>query len=118
MLQELALRDPNKLGLWARNSNGFECLNREVWIKFKRDRGITKAKWVKLFQVLGKAWLNKKMASNHKYLEATPACDRLLRDWLKTELNKCVGQVVTRWVSHNFIKNRLVIPRQDASDVK
>ena len=73
---------------------------------------------MKLYQVAGEAWLNKKRAPNHKYLEATPACDRLLRDWLKTELNECVGQVVTQWVSHNFIKRRLVIPRQDAFDVE
>jgi hypothetical protein len=117
LLQELSARDPN-IGIWGRDAEGFECLNRDVWTKFKRERGITKAKWVKLFQVAGDTWLNKKRAPNNKYLDAPPACDRLLRDWLQTEFNECVRQVITRWVSHNFVKKRLVIPRQDTYDVE
>ena len=118
LIQELAARDPHKLGLWGRDSDGFECVDRDVWTKFKRDRGITKARWVKLYEVAGETWLNKKRAPNYKNLEPNPSCDRLLRDWLKTDFDECIGQVVTRWVSHNIIKKRLVIPKQDAYDVE
>ena len=118
LLQELSARDPNNIGIWGRDNEGFECLNRDVWTKFKREHEITKEKWVKLFQVAGDTWLNKKRSSNNKYLEATPACDQLLRDWLQPKLNDCVGQVTTRWVFHNSIKNRLEIPMQNTCDIE
>ena len=118
LLQELSARDPKNIGIWGKDADGFECLNRDVWTKFKRQRGITKAKWAKLFLVAGETWLNKKRAPNNKYLEAPPACDRLLREWLQTKFNECIGQVTTLWVSQNSIKRRLVIPRQDTSDAE
>ena len=116
LIQELAARDPHKLGLWARDSDGYKCLNWDVWNKFKRNRGITKARWHKLYEVAGESWLNKKRSPNFKNMEANPKCDRLLRDWLKANLDDCVGQVVTWWVSQNTIKKRLVIPKQDTDD--
>ena len=103
-MQELSARDPNQLGIWGKDSEGFEGLNRSVWSKFKRDHGITKAKWVKLYQVAGDTWLNKKRASNNKFLEASPACDRLLQEWLQTDLQESHSQFITRFVDYNPAK--------------
>ena len=80
LLQELSARDPNYLGIKGKDSEGFESLNRSVWSKFKNDHGITRAKWLKLYQVAGDTWLNKKRATNNKFLEASLACDRLLQE--------------------------------------
>ena len=88
LLQELSARDPNHLGIWGKDSESFEGLNRFVWSKLKRDHGITKAKWVKLFLVAGDTWLNKKRAPNNKFLEASLAYDRLLHEWLQTDLHE------------------------------
>ena len=79
LLQELSLRDPNQLGIWGKDSEGFEGLNRSVWSKFKKDHGVTKAKWVKLYDSAGETWLNKKRAANFKKLEAPPKLDRVAR---------------------------------------
>jgi hypothetical protein len=110
LLEELSLRDPKKLGIWRKNYEGFDFVDREVWTKFKRNNGITKAKWMKLFQVAGDTWLNKKRLSNNKYLEAPPACDRLLHEWLQTDFHECSSHVITHWVNYNSIKKQLVIP--------
>lgn len=118
LLQELTARDPNELGIWGKDPEGFDCVNREVWNTFKKDHGITKAKWVKLYQVAGDAWLNKKRSPNNKFLEAPPACDRLLREWLHTDIQESHSQVITRWVNYNSIKKQLVIPTQDRVDVE
>jgi hypothetical protein len=118
LLQELDKRDSNKVGLWKKDDEGNGFLDRDVWTKFKREHGVTKPKWVKLYQVATSEWLNRKRATNNKSLPVQPALDRLLRDWLQTDFNECTGQVITRWVSHNAIKKRLVIPKQDSSDVE
>jgi hypothetical protein len=78
MLQELSARNPNKLGIWRKNSEGCDCLNRSVWSKFKKDHCITEAKWVKFYQVAPDSWLNKKRLPNNKFLEPPPTCERLL----------------------------------------
>ena len=118
LLQELSARDPNELGIWGKDSEGFDCLDRSVWSKFKKDHGITKAKWVKLFQVAGNTWLNKKRTSNNKFLEASPTCDRLLHEWLQTDIQECHSQVITHWVDYNSVERHLVIPSQDNGDVE
>ena len=115
-MQELSARDPNHLGIWGKDSEGFEGLNRSVLSKFKRDHGITKAKWVKFYQVTGDTWLNKKQAPNNKFVEASPTCDRLLQEWLQTDLYESHAQVITRFVDYNSVKKQLVIPNQDRVD--
>jgi hypothetical protein len=116
LLQELSARDPDKRGIWGKDSEGFECLNHPVWSKFKKEHGINKAKWVKLYQVAGDNWLNKKRLPNNKKLKATPATERLLQEWLQTGLDDSNGQVVTRFVDFNSVKRQLVIPTQDRID--
>ena len=118
LLQELSSRDPKQLGIWGKDSEGFDCVDRSVWNKFKKEHGITKAKWVKLFQVVGDQWLNKKRLPNNKFLEAPPACDRLLHEWHQTNLRECSSKIITRWVDYSSIKKQLVIPHQDNSDVQ
>ena len=117
LLQELSSRDPN-LGIWGKDSKGYDCLNREVWKKFKKDHGITKAAWVRLCTAATDTWLNKKRAPNNKYLEAPPACDRVLHEWLNAAVQESPSQVVSRWVNYNSIKKQLVIPQQDRVDVE
>jgi hypothetical protein len=118
LLQELSARDPNDLGIWGKDSEDNECLNRLVWDKFKRDHGINKAKWVKLYQVAGDGWLNKKRLPNNKKLDPTPACLRLLQEWLQTPVEESQGQVITRYVDYNPLKRKLVIPNQDTIDTE
>ena len=116
LLQELSARDTENLGIWGKDSEGFDCLNRGVWKKFKTDHGITKAKWVKLFITAGDTWLNKKRLPNNKYLDPSPAVERLLQEWLNTKLQDSEGEVITRYVDYNALKKKLVIPNQDKID--
>ena len=118
LLQELSSRDPKNCGIWGKDSEGFDCLDLDVWNKFKKEHGITKAKWVKLYQVAGDTWLNKKRLANNKYLEAPPTCDRLLHEWLQTDIRECRSKVITRSVDYNSMKKQLVIPHQDNSDIE
>jgi hypothetical protein len=87
----LSARDPNDLGIWGKDSEDNECLNKSVWDKFKRDHDINKAKWVKLYQVADDGWLNKKRLPNNKKLDPTPACLRLLQKWLQTPVEESQG---------------------------
>ena len=116
LLQELSVRDPNHLGIWGRDSEGFECLNRSVWSKFKKDHGITKAKWVKLYQVAGENWLNKKRTNNYKFLEVPEKVERQLQEWLRTDREDSHSQLVTRFVDYSSLRKQLVIPSQDKTD--
>ena len=118
LLQELSSRDTKERGIWGKDADGHDALDRDVWTKFKIDHSITKAKWMKLFQVAGSDWLNKKRLPNNKYLDAPPACDRLLLEWLEADVRECSSSVVTRWVDYNSIKRQLVIPPQDNNDLK
>lgn len=118
LLQELSARDPNHLGIWGKDSEGFDCLDRAVWNKFKKEHKITHAKWAKLFNVAGETWLNKKRAPNHKFLEVEPACERQLLEWLQADVRESRSKVVTRWVDYSSIKKQLVIPHQDTSDIQ
>lgn len=116
LLQELSRLDPEERGIWVKDDgNGY--LNREVWNTFKKTHGITKAKWVKLYQVATDGWLNKKRLPNNKFLKPLHACERLLREWLQSDIQECHSQVITRWVNYNSIKKQLVIPTQDKVDV-
>ena len=83
----------------------------------KNNHDITKAKWVNFFQIASDIWLKKKRASNNKYLEASPTCDRLLHESLWTDLRECNSQVITRWVNYNYVKRHLVIFSQDNIDM-
>jgi hypothetical protein len=114
----LSACDPNDLGIWGKDSEDNECLNRSVWDKFKRDHGINKAKWVKLYQVAGDGWLNKKRLPNNKKLDPTPTCLRLLQEWLQTPVEESQGQVITRFVDYNPLKRKLVISNQDTIDTE
>ena len=116
LLQELSLRDPNQLGIWGKDSEGFEGLNRSVWSKFKKDHGVTKAKWVKLYDSAGETWLNKKRAANFKKLEAPPKLDKELQGWLQTHRGENHSQYVTRFVDYSSVRKQLVIPSQDQTD--
>ena len=116
LLQELSARDPKELGIWGKDSEDNECLNRTVWSKFKEEHGITKAKWVKLFTVATPDWLNKKRLPNHKFLDPNPATLRLLQEWHSTKRDQRQGQVITRYVDYNALKRKLVIPPQDNID--
>lgn len=116
LLQELSARDPQERGIWVKDSEGFESLNRPVWTKFKKDHGITRAKWQKLFDTATDVWLNKKRSANNKKMEASPALDKLLRDWLHGDLEESHSQVVTRFVDFNSVKKQLVIPNQGKID--
>lgn len=62
------------------------------------------AKWITFSQVANDISLNKKLAPNHKYLEAIHACNHLLHTRLQTNFNECVGQIIIRWMFHNLIK--------------
>ena len=117
LLQELSARDPKDLGIWGKDAEGAECLNRSVWSKFKKDHCISKAKWVKLYQVATDSWLNKKRMPNNKFLDPPPACLRLLNEWHHTDLEESEGQVITRYVEYNALKRKLLIPVQDKRDL-
>ena len=97
LLQELDARDPEERDIWGKDADGNDALDREVWKQFKREHSITRAKWVKLYQVAGTDWLNKKRAPNNKYLDAPPPCDRLLHEWLQADIRECTSSVITRW---------------------
>lgn len=43
-LQKLSNCDPNELGMWTKDSDGFGCLTCDMWTKFKRNHEITKTK--------------------------------------------------------------------------
>lgn len=118
LLQELSARDPNELGIWSKDEDGYDCVDRDVWCKFKNEHGITRAKWEKLYQAATEAWLNKKRAPNHKFLEVPTNLDKMLHEWLDADIQECNSQVITRWVNFNSLKKQLVIPHQDRRDVE
>lgn len=61
---------------------GHHVVNRHVWLKFKKETRVTKAKWTNLFEVATIKWLNKKRMYNHKILAPPDALQCVLDSWL------------------------------------
>ena len=117
LLQELSACDPEDLGIWGKDEEGNECLNRAVWSKFKKDHCITSAKWVKLYQAATDTWLNKKRMPNNKNLEPPPKLVKQLQEWHQNDHEESQGQVITRFVEYHALKKKLLIPVQDKIDL-
>lgn len=99
LITELQLRTKD-YQFWT-GEEGHQVLNREVWLKFKKQMKVTKAKWTTLFEVATHDWLNKKRVANNKALPSTEGLRRMLDMWLKKEAQTEPGNVINMFAKRN-----------------